>query len=98
MCFHTFSFSQSSEIKLIHSDVVSSSSKIPEAVKLNGNVHFKHENRNLFCDSAIFHQTQNWMYPDIIEIRWSASVQGTAARYAGTQIKQSQVLKLEDVS
>ncbi|MFK8038005.1 MAG: OstA-like protein [Crocinitomicaceae bacterium] len=55
------SWSQTNQIELVHSDVLSNSEKIEDAVKLTGNVHFKNQNLNLFCDSALFHQTQNWV-------------------------------------
>ncbi len=30
-------------------------------MKVVGNVHFRHENRNVFCDSAIYHEPENWL-------------------------------------
>ncbi len=54
-------WSQSSQIELVHADTLASSGQIQNAAKLIGNVHFKNQNLNLFCDSALFHQTDNWV-------------------------------------
>lgn len=55
------SWNQNNQIELVHADILANSEKIEDAVKLTGNVHFKNQNLNLFCDSALFHQTQNWV-------------------------------------
>ena len=52
---------QQSNIELVHSDLLTNAKVFDNAIKVTGNVHFKHENRNLFCDSAYFHQTDNWI-------------------------------------
>ena len=52
---------QGSQIELVHADTLANSVEIEDAAKLTGNVHFKNENLNLFCDSALFHQTNNWV-------------------------------------
>jgi lipopolysaccharide export system protein LptA len=52
---------QESNIELVHSDLLSNAKVFEDAIKVTGNVHFKHENRNLFCDSAYFHKTENWI-------------------------------------
>jgi len=52
---------QQSNIELVHSDLLTNATVFPDAIKVIGNVHFKHENRNLYCDSAYFHQTKNWI-------------------------------------
>jgi lipopolysaccharide export system protein LptA len=52
---------QKSNIELVHSDLLTNAIVFENAIKVTGNVHFKHENKNLFCDSAYFHQTDNWI-------------------------------------
>ncbi len=52
---------QKSNIELVHSDLLTNALVFEDAIKVIGNVHFKHENRNLYCDSAYFHQTKNWI-------------------------------------
>ena len=32
-----------------------------DAVKVKGNVQFKNQDIKLFCDSAFFHQDENWV-------------------------------------
>jgi len=62
--FFVLSFSliaQKSNIELVHSDLLTNAQVFENAIKVTGNVHFKHENRNLYCDSAYFHQTNNWI-------------------------------------
>jgi lipopolysaccharide export system protein LptA len=61
VCVNIFSSAQGGQIELVHSDKVTNAIIFPEAVKLTGNVQFKHESRKLFCDSAYFHQTENWV-------------------------------------
>ena len=52
---------QKSNIELVHSDLLTNAIVFDNAIKVTGNVHFKHENKNLFCDSAYFHKTDNWI-------------------------------------
>ena len=48
-----FNWAQTSQIELVHADEVTNSVLFIDAVKVIGNVHFKHEQpRNLYCDSA----------------------------------------------
>lgn len=56
-----FAWGQENQIELIHADKVSNSIKFINAVKVNGNVQFKNQDIKLFCDSAFFHQTENWV-------------------------------------
>ena len=60
VCLYSFSFSQQ-QIELVHSDEFVSASKFPGAGKLKGNVHFRTGNKNMYCDSAYFHKTENWI-------------------------------------
>ena len=57
---HSFAFTQE-QIELVHSDEFVSSTLFKGAGKLNGNVHFKTGNKNMFCDSAFFHKNENWI-------------------------------------
>lgn len=59
MCFYSLSYSQ--QIELVHSDHFVNSNRFSGAGKLNGNVHFRTGNRNLYCDSAFFHKDENWI-------------------------------------
>lgn len=52
---------QKTNIELVNSDLLTNAKVFKDAIKVIGNVHFKHKNRNLFCDSAYFHQTENWI-------------------------------------
>lgn len=52
---------QSTPIEFVHADKVTNAIIFPNASKAVGNVHFRHGNKNLFCDSAYFHQTENWI-------------------------------------
>ncbi len=58
---HSVLFSQGGQIELVHSDKFTSTSEFNNAVKVIGHVHFRQENRNLYCDSAYFHRTENWI-------------------------------------
>jgi len=58
--FQSFIFSQE-QIELVHSDEFISSTEFPGAGKLKGNVHFRTGNKNMYCDSAYFHKTENWI-------------------------------------
>ncbi|MDX1350935.1 MAG: OstA-like protein, partial [Putridiphycobacter sp.] len=57
----TFTWSQKNNIELVHADTLANSSRFTDATKLVGNVHFKNQNLNLYCDSAFFHQVNNWV-------------------------------------
>jgi len=59
VCFYSFSYSQ--QIELVHSDNFENATRFFGAGKLNGNVHFRTGNRNLYCDSAFFHKDENWV-------------------------------------
>lgn len=52
---------QSTPIEFVHADKVTNAIIFPNATKAIGHVHFRHGNKNLFCDSAYFHQSQNWV-------------------------------------
>lgn len=54
-------WTQDNQMELVHADTLANSTIYPDAAKLTGNVHFKNENLNLFCDSAHFHQVENWV-------------------------------------
>lgn len=60
MLFQFVIFSQE-QIELVHSDEFVNAKIFPGAGKLNGNVHFRTGNKNLYCDSAFFHKTENWV-------------------------------------
>ena len=55
------SYGQSTPIEFVHADKVTNALIFNNASKAKGNVHFRHGNKNLFCDSAYFHQTENWI-------------------------------------
>ncbi len=59
-CLQSLTFGQQ-QIELVHSDEFVSSTEFPGAGKLKGNVHFKTGNKNMYCDSAYFHKTENWI-------------------------------------
>jgi len=61
VCNYNSGFAQSKTIELVHSDKLTNAIIFQGAIKVTGNVHFKHDNKNLFCDSAYFHQTENWI-------------------------------------
>lgn len=56
-----FAWGQENQIELIHADKVTNAVKFLDAVKVKGNVQFKNQDIKLFCDSAFFHQTENWV-------------------------------------
>jgi len=53
--------SQSNQIELVHTDKLTNSILFPGAAKTVGNVHFKTTALDMFCDSAFYHQTENWL-------------------------------------
>lgn len=55
------SYSQSNQIELVNADLVTNSIVFQDAVKAIGNVHFKTADLNMYCDSAFYHQTNNWI-------------------------------------
>ncbi|MFK8045514.1 MAG: OstA-like protein [Crocinitomicaceae bacterium] len=57
----TILLGQQNKLELVHADTLTNSSTYEDAAQLRGNVHFKNENLNMFCDSAIFHQVHNWV-------------------------------------
>lgn len=57
----TNGWNQKSQLELVHADTLENSTKYANAAKLTGNVHFKNQSINLFCDSAFFHQIDNWV-------------------------------------
>ncbi|MFD1550976.1 OstA-like protein [Putridiphycobacter roseus] len=56
-----FAWGQENQIELIHADKVTNSIEFFDAVKVKGNVQFKNQDIKLFCDSAFFHKTDNWV-------------------------------------
>jgi lipopolysaccharide export system protein LptA len=58
---HLSAHPQSKSIEFVHADRVTNAIVFPNASKAIGNVHFRHGNKDLFCDSAYFHQTNNWV-------------------------------------
>jgi len=57
----TILWGQQNKLELVHADTLTNSSIYEDAAQLRGNVHFKNENLNMYCDSAIFHQLRNWV-------------------------------------
>ena len=56
----TIGWTQKNQLQLVHADTLENSSIYENAAKLTGNVHFKNKSLNLYCDSAFFHQVENW--------------------------------------
>ncbi len=55
-------YGQSNQIELVHTDEVTTDNvAIEGAVKAVGNVHFKNQNMDMYCDSAYFHEANNWI-------------------------------------
>ena len=52
---------QGNQLELVHTDKLTNSTVYEGAAKTVGNVHLKTNNINLFCDSALFHERQNWV-------------------------------------